>query len=320
MALTYFWIIWRRLINNTALPVGVTVFERGWLSSNNILLSGLESCALVDSGYSTHSSQTLALVASALNGRPLDLLLNTHLHSDHCGGNAALQQVYPDLQTFIPPGHAAFVRDWNPDALTYTPTGQTCPQFRFNAVLQPDTQMRLGDTLWQVHAAPGHDPHSVILFEPVSRVLISADALWERGFGVVFPELEGQDAFDEVGRTLDLIETLAPLMVIPGHGAVFTNVAASIAAARARLRSFTENPSWHIVHAVKVLLKFKLLELQSQPRDSLIAWAQVTTYFAQIHQKHFQQIDMQLWVGGLIDDLVRVGAATCDGPMIHNAG
>jgi glyoxylase-like metal-dependent hydrolase (beta-lactamase superfamily II) len=306
--------------NISILPADVTVFERGWLSSNNILICGRESCALVDSGYSTHSAQTLALVASALNGRPLDLLLNTHLHSDHCGGNAALQQTYPGLKTCIPPGHAAFVKDWNPGALTYTPTGQTCPQFRFDAVLTPGLEMRLGDTLWQVHAAPGHDPHSVVLFEPVSRVLISADALWERGFGVVFPELEGVDAFDEVRLTLDLIERLAPAVVIPGHGAVFTSVTASLAAARARLRSFTENPSWHIVHAAKVLLKFKLLELQSQSRDGLIAWAHATTYFLQIHQKHFHQIDRTVWVNGLIDDLVRVGAATRDGQMIRNAG
>jgi glyoxylase-like metal-dependent hydrolase (beta-lactamase superfamily II) len=302
------------------LPPGITVLERGWLSSNNILIQGTAGTALIDSGYCTHAPQTLALVNAALKGQPLDLLLNTHLHSDHCGGNAALQGAYPALKTIIPQGHSAFVKDWNPDALTYTPTGQTCPQFRFDAVLQPGTEMRLGDTLWQVHAAPGHDPHSVILFEPVSRVLISADALWERGFGVVFPELEGVEAFNEVGLTLDLIEKLAPAVVIPGHGAVFTSVTASIAAARARLRSFTENPSWHIVHAAKVLLKFKLLELQSQPRDSLIAWAQATSYFAQIHQKHFPQTDMQAWVGGLIDDLVRVGAATCAGPMIHNAG
>jgi len=306
--------------NISILPSDITVFERGWLSSNNILLCGAESCALVDSGYATHSAQTLALVASALNGRPLDLLLNTHLHSDHCGGNAALQQAYPALTTLIPPGHSAFVKDWNPNALTYTPTGQTCPQFRFDAVLHGGSEIRLGDTLWQVHAAPGHDPHSVILFEPVSRVLISADALWERGFGVVFPELEGVEAFHEVGLTLDLIETLAPAVVIPGHGAVFTSVAASIAAARARLRSFTENPSWHILHAAKVLLKFKLLELQSQPRDSLIAWAMATPYFVQIHHKHYAQADMQAWSGGLIDDLVRVGAATQDGQMIHNAG
>jgi glyoxylase-like metal-dependent hydrolase (beta-lactamase superfamily II) len=180
--------------------------------------------------------------------------------------------------------------------------------------------MRLGDTLWQVHGAPGHDPHSVILFEPVSRVLISADALWERGFGVVFPELEGQDAFDEVGLTLDLIEALSPAVVIPGHGAVFTGVTASIAAARARLRSFSDNPSWHILHAAKVLLKFKLLETQSQTLESFIGWAQATPYFALIHQKHFPQTDFCEWARGLVDDLVRVGAAAREGDDIRNAG
>ena len=51
----------------------------------------------------------------------------------------------------------------------------------------------------------GHDTHSVILFEPVSRTLVSADALWERGFGVVFPELDGDDAFAEVADTLDVM-------------------------------------------------------------------------------------------------------------------
>ncbi|MDO8284327.1 MAG: MBL fold metallo-hydrolase [Rhodoferax sp.] len=302
------------------LPAGVTVFERGWLSSNNVLICGQAGCALVDSGYSTHSAQTLALLASALDGRALDLLLNTHLHSDHCGGNAALQQAYPHLQTRIPPGHAAFVQDWSPDALTYTPTGQTCPPFRFDAVLQPGTDIRLGDTLWQVHAAPGHDPHSVILFEPASRLMISADALWERGFGVIFPELEGLDAFDTVADTLDLIEALSPAMVIPGHGRVFTDLAPSLAFARARLRGFQADPAKHIQHAAKVLLKFKLLETQSQTLESFLAWAQATPYFVQIHQAHFAQTDFSQWANGLILDLVRVGAARREGLMVHNAG
>lgn len=89
-----------------ALPPGVTVFERGWLSSSNVLLVDGERAALVDTGYCTHTEQTLALVAKALPDRPLDLVLNTHLHSDHCGGNAALQSHYPELVTAIPPESA----------------------------------------------------------------------------------------------------------------------------------------------------------------------------------------------------------------------
>jgi len=122
------------------LPKGVQVFERGWLSSNNILFVGDESCALVDSGYSTHSAQTVELVQSALGTRSLDLLLNTHLHSDHCGGNAALQQVYPALETLIPPGQAALVSVWDAETLTYLPTGQLCPRFTYDGCLLPGAE------------------------------------------------------------------------------------------------------------------------------------------------------------------------------------
>lgn len=307
------------MADRPTLPDGVTVFERGWLSSNNILLEGPAGTALIDSGYGAHAPQTLALVQASLKDRPLGVLVNTHLHSDHCGGNAALQAAYPALRTLIPPGHAAQVQQWDAVALSYEPTGQTCPPFQMTAALQPGTELRLGGGMWQIHAAPGHDPHSVILFEPESRVLVSADALWERGFGVVFPELEGVDAFAEVGATIDLIESLDPAWVIPGHGPVFSGVSAAIANARARLDSFVTNPDKHIQYAVKVLLKFKLLEVQRLEHDALLAWALATPYFGLIHTTHFPQLDFAGWITQLVDDLVRAGAATRNGVLIHNA-
>lgn len=302
------------------LPEGMAVFERGWLSSNNILLTGRHATALIDSGYATHAAQTLALTQSALHGRPLDLLLNTHLHSDHCGGNAALQSAYPALQTHIPPGQSAHVRDWDPHALSYAPTGQICPTFGFDAVLVPGADIRLGDVLWQVHAAPGHDPHSVILFEPAARVLVSADALWERGFGVVFPELDGVDAFDAVSDTLDLIEALAPRIVIPGHGPVFVGVESALAFARQRLDGFAAQPLKHLTYGAKVLLKFKLLEAQSLALVDLMAWATATAYLAKIHRTYFSEIELAPWLMQLVADLVRSGAATRQGSLINNAG
>ena len=137
--------------NTLTLPSAITVLERGWLSSNNILITGRHTTAMIDSGYCTHAPQTLALVQASLQGRALDVLVNTHLHSDHCGGNAVLQAHYPALQTLIPPGLSAHVRDWDPHALTFAPTGQNCPQFRFDAALVPGTELLLGDMTWQVH-------------------------------------------------------------------------------------------------------------------------------------------------------------------------
>jgi glyoxylase-like metal-dependent hydrolase (beta-lactamase superfamily II) len=293
-----------------ALPVGVQVFERGWLSANNILLTGDGPTALIDSGYYTHAPQTLALVAQALQGRPLDLLLNTHLHSDHCGGNAALQSAHPGVRTWIPPGHLQQVRDWDAVALTYVPTGQTCPRFEVDEALRPDSVVHLGGQAWQVHAAAGHDPHSIVLFEPRSRVLISADALWENGFGVVFPELEGEQAFDDVGRTLDLIEALEPACVIPGHGAVFVQVDHALAAARKRLEGFIAAPAKHARHAAKVLLKFKLLEVQAFTPQALHQWAMHTAYLDIIRRRWEPDTDPAAWVEALADDLVGSGAAS----------
>lgn len=307
------------MVAHMPLPPGVTVFERGWLSSNNILFVGPDSTALVDTGYCTHAEQTVALVATALGGRPLDLLLNTHLHSDHCGGNAALQQHYPAVETRIPPGLAVHVREWDPVALSYIPTGQRCPRFSVSDVLLPETTLSLGGQRWQVHAAPGHDPHAVILFEPASRTLISADALWETGFGVIFQELEGEHAFDEVAATLDLIESLSPRTVIPGHGKVFTQVDASMALARRRLDGFVRDPRKHAAHAAKVLLKFKLLELQRLHLPEFTRWAQATPYFGMVHQRWFGDTDLITWIAQLADDLVRSGAATREGDVIANA-
>ncbi|TXT38280.1 MAG: beta-lactamase [Comamonadaceae bacterium] len=301
------------------LPECITVFERGWLSSNNILITGLNHSALIDSGYATHSSQTLALVETALNGRALDVLINTHLHSDHCGGNAALQTRYPAMHTLIPPGHAHLVASWDAYALSYTPTGQHCDRFGFSNTLQPGADVELGHQRWQIHAAPGHDTHSVILFEPVSRTLISADALWENGFGVVFPELDGADAFTEVAQTLDLIESLNPAIVIPGHGTAFTDVNEALARARKRLNGFVQDPDKHIRYAAKVMIKFKLLEVQQISVSAMQEWACATDLVTHIYRTHFSDLGFEMWVETLIDDLVRAGAAKREQRMLLNA-
>lgn len=301
------------------LPAGLHVFERGWLSANNILFTDGAESLMVDSGYCTHAAQTLSLVESVLGDRPLDILVNTHLHSDHCGGNAALQARYPALQTLIPAGQAQQVAQWDPISLTYLPTGQLCPRFKFEQTLQPGTHIKFGASEWQIHAASGHDPHSLVFFEPASKILISADALWENGFGVVFPELEGVDAFADVAATLNLIEHLHPKTVIPGHGRVFAYTPEILARAHQRLDSFVKNPVKHARHAVKVLLKFKLLEVQKQSFDAFSQWAIATPYFGQIRERFFEDVAMGLWIEQLCAELVVVGVARKEGAYIVNA-
>ena len=297
---------------------GLQVFERGWLSANNILFTDSESATLVDSGYVTHQVQTLLLVQNALNGRKLDRLVNTHLHSDHCGGNNQLQTHYTQLETLIPPGEAKAVAIWDAEALSYEATGQLCPRFKFEGVLQAGQTLRLASLNWEVHAAPGHDPHSVILFEPTHKILISADALWANGFGVVFPELEGVEAFHEVAQTLDLIESLKPLWVIPGHGAVFENIDAALEIARKKLDGFVQNPQKHARYGAKVLLKYKLLELTEVDQIAFTAWASAVPYLQILHQTQAPQMPIQEWLHDMLLDLERSKALAFQDNMVVN--
>jgi glyoxylase-like metal-dependent hydrolase (beta-lactamase superfamily II) len=302
---------------------GLTVFERGWLSSNNVLFAGddVRGSTLVDSGYCTHAAQTVALVRQGLRqglgAKPLARVLNTHLHSDHCGGNHALQAAF-GCSVAVPAGEAQAVDAWDEDRLTYRATGQQCPRFTRTELLRPDTEVWCGSRPWRVIAAPGHDPESVVLYEPELRLLISADALWENGFGVVFPELEGESAFDEVRATLDAIGGLAVRWVIPGHGRPFSDVADALGRAHRRLDGFIADPMRHTQHAAKVLIKFHLLEVQQVTLAELAAWMAATPYMQMTHARHFSATAFSAWCESLLAALKVSGALDIEGGIVKN--
>ena len=266
---------------NKLADLGIHVFERGWLSSNNVLCVGTGNHTLVDTGYVDHAAQTLELVESVLM-RSLTAIVNTHLHSDHCGGNSALQRRFPEVETWVPAPSFDAVQQWDGDALTYAVTGQSCPPFSATHNYQAGDLLRMGDHDWRAYPAMGHDPDAMLLFQAEHRILISGDALWGNGLGVMFPELDEVDAFDAALETLDHIKTLAPLVVIPGHGAVFTDVADAIGRAERRIKQWQNAPDSHYLYGLKVLVKFKLLSAQQMTMTDLIAWAERTPYLRRL--------------------------------------
>ena len=292
------------------------MFERGWLSANTIFHFGEEDVSLVDSGYCTHQSMTLNLVRHALERhglKTLNKVVNTHLHSDHCGGNAQLTKTY-NCEVFIPAAEAQAVKEWNEDVLSYQNLGQECPRFEYDELLTPGQSILLGRYFWKILAAPGHDPHSIMLLQEQEGILISADALWEDGFGVIFPELWGEPGFEEVAQTLDLIESLSASVVIPGHGKIFTDVSKSIATARSRLDYLASDPDRNARHGAKVLLKYKLIEWQSRDLDEVKVWIERTPALRSAASQ--LNMDMNEFTQWLPHALVKSGAATCDGKYL----
>lgn len=296
------------------LPDHIRVLERGWLSSNNIVFLDADCPTVVDTGYGTHADQTLQMLQEALQGRPLKRIVNTHLHSDHAGGNALLQAHY-DCQTVIPPGLRDAVDAWDQNRLSYASTGQHCPQFRYDAVLTVGQKIELGGDDWTVLSAAGHDNDMVMLWCERLGILISADALWQNGFGVIFPEIVGESGFAEQQATLDLIGQLAPRLVIPGHGAPFTDVKTSLDAAQSRIKWLTADPKRNADNAMKALLAFKLLaarrmtvsEVADLFRNSAITHKVLCTYYP---------VDPEAMAHFAAEQMVRLGLADRDGEVL----
>jgi glyoxylase-like metal-dependent hydrolase (beta-lactamase superfamily II) len=181
---------------------------------------------------------------------------------------------------------------------------------------------------WQVLPADGHDAHMVMLWCEREGVLVSADALWQNGFGVIFPALDalppGDAAcFEAQRRTLGLIAQLQPRLVIPGHGAPFAGEAVGLAlqAALSRIDWLAEDPRRHAQVALKGLVAFTLLDRQRMPMGEVAALIGEGLMSQPGFAAHFSEPPDALaqWVS---KQLCRVGAASLgsDGALLAAQG
>lgn len=239
------------------LPAGIEVVVRDWLCCNQVLLSGPDGSVLIDSGHVTRVDETLALLQRVLGGKPVARLVNTHCHSDHMGGNAAIARRY-GCRIAVPAGEAAFIERWDTRALWLDWAGQQAERFHADDAIEPGARFHAGGRDWEAVAAPGHAGGALVFWCEPERILISGDALWEHGFGIVLDQ--PLDGLQQARATLEAIAGLAPRVVIPGHGAPFDQVGAALARSFARLDAMQADPRRAARSALKAMLAFTLLE------------------------------------------------------------
>jgi glyoxylase-like metal-dependent hydrolase (beta-lactamase superfamily II) len=298
------------------LPPSLRVLQRDWLSSNNIVfLDDEREATVVDSGYVTHREQTVGLVRHSIGARRLTRLVNTHCHSDHIGGNAALARAF-GCSVSIPQGEVENVRAWDEEALHLASFGQRCERFEFDSTVLPGAVLNMGGIGWQAISAPGHDMDALVFFAPEERVLISGDALWEDGFGVLFPELFGEPGLAATRGTLDTIAALKPRVVIPGHGKVFDEVDAALERAYRRLEAFERDPEKLARNAFRVLVVFHILDRQAVTLEQVATMLQNASFFAALNERSYRLAPAAL-AEKLVNDLLGTGVLRLDEGMVR---
>ncbi|MGB5011608.1 MAG: MBL fold metallo-hydrolase [Candidatus Dechloromonas phosphoritropha] len=289
------------------LPDALLVIERGWLSANSIMCFEGDHATVVDSGYVTHAARTVELVDHALHGRRLKRLINTHSHSDHIGGNAALQARF-GCEIIVPAGLHATIAEWDENALLLSPLGQQGARFQHDHLIQAGDDISMGDLNWQALAVPGHDMEALAFYNPERRILISGDALWESGFGVIFSEILGEaDGIAVTRATLEMLSRLPIDIVIPGHGSPFAGVDAAFERAFRRVDSFAADIDKLAWHAIKVVISFAMLERGRLPAKDFPAFVLGLPFAISINNRYLNLPEDRL-VARIENELLLVSA------------
>ena len=201
---------------STELAPGLYMLEgQGGFAGGNVGLStGDDGVVLIDDGVAPLAPKLLAAIED-IAGRPADFVINTHLHGDHTGGNAALHETGAMII-----GHENIRRrmlesdDASADGSAPAPK-EAIPEITFS---QSMTFHLNGHEAFVFHVASAHtDGDAVISFREVD-VIHAGDIF----FNGVFPfiDLDSGGSVSGVLEAQDDILSLAgpETRIIPGHG------------------------------------------------------------------------------------------------------
>jgi len=236
------------------LPAWVSWQRRPFPDANLLLLRGRHP-ALIDTGFVGHAEQTAAWVR-AQSGR-IALVVNTHWHSDHVGGNAVLQAMGAGIAASVPDAQAIARRD--PGCCQAEYLDQPVAPYTIDQPLGDGQVLRLGDPDWQVISAPGHSPGHLALWQPRERLLVVGDALSDYDVGWVNIALDGPDVAGTALASLHRLADLRPRVLLPSHGPIPADPGIAFATAIRRDQRLVDDPAGAVWYGARRIFAFALM-------------------------------------------------------------
>ncbi|MGY5138500.1 MBL fold metallo-hydrolase, partial [Streptomyces nigrescens] len=237
-----------------SLPPWMTWRQRPFPDANLLLLHGRQP-ALVDSGFVGHAEDTAAWARA--HAGEIGLVVNTHWHSDHVGGNALLQARGAAIAAGAPEAEAISRRDPGCCAAEYL--DQPVAPYAVDMSLDDGQVLRLGDTDWEVVRTPGHAPGHLALWQPDERLLVAGDALSDYDVGWVNLALDGLDAATTALASLKRMADLAPRVILPSHGPIPADPTAAFDTALRRAQRLVDDPDGAVWYGARRIFAFALM-------------------------------------------------------------
>lgn len=284
--------------------------ERGYLNGNHFVYRSA-SPVLIDTGYIGDFADTeKAITGLGIRLCDVSLIINTHTHCDHIGGNAAIQQQSGcDIALHRIGKHFIDTRDdWSTWWRYYN---QEARFFRCTRSLEDGDLICIGPHRFQVLHTPGHASDGIVLYNRREKILLSADTLWENDVAVMTLRVEGSSA---VFQMQDSLEKLAPLdvkRVFPGHGPPFDDVKKALEKSRKKIQAYLKDRTLIGRDLLKKIIMYTLLMKKGMREDALFPYLMHTIWYRETVDLYFHR-DYQGMYRETIDGLLQKGVIRRD--------
>lgn len=261
--------------------------QRGWLNANHFVFKGKRRI-LIDTGYLTDFHETKKWIeAVGVDIRSVDLIISTHSHCDHIGGNRKIQEI-SGCQIAIHRIDKQFIDvrdDWS---TWYRFYDQEAEFFSADIALEQGDKIWLDDLMLEVIHTPGHARGGISLYCPQERFLISSDALWEGDLGVLNTIVEGKEAPTLARESLEKISSLNLLSIYPGHGRIIQDSQRAIQKCQRKLEEFMREPRKMGKDHLKKIIVWVLLMNRGYQKDKFLSYLLTTHWFKGVVDLYFE--------------------------------
>src|SRR5690625_3826428 len=236
----------------------ILFFERNFPSANMILIRD-QLPILIDTGFGSDADETVRLIEEAgMKPEALHLIVNTHYHSDHVGGNFHLQKNY-NVKIAAHTWDASLINDRDNEACSAEWLDQPVEPYDVQVKLTDNDVIHTGNKEFQVIHTPGHTLGHIALYEPEEEVLICGDLFHRNDVGWLNMFREGVASMQRSLESMERVAKLPMKQAYSGHGPKIEVPFRSIDKARGRLEKWLSNPEKMSWHACKRIFAFTLM-------------------------------------------------------------
>jgi len=292
----------------------IAFMRRTYPSANSVLLRGRRP-VLVDTGFGADAPALLAwLGQQGIQARDLALVLNTHSHCDHSGGNHVLGAEF-GIPIAAQVDEAVLVNAREPNACQAAWLCQPVEPYQVTRQLRGGDTVGTGGTAWLVVGTPGHTAGHLSLYSAEHGILVLGDALHDADLGWLNPYREGADSLDRAAETIERLAALPARIGLSGHGPAIEDLPAALDRARKRLASWRADPERIAWHACKRIFSHGLM-LAGGLLDAAIAPTLLASPWFCDHATGAFASTPEAFVPVLVQEMLRAKAAAWSGDRL----